>query len=236
MTLCIVQEFIDGRTLEAEIAAKRPDERAVLLILRDLLKILSHLGSLRPPVVHRDLKPQNLMRRRSDESLVLIDFGSVRDVVKDSLAGGSTVAGTFGYMYPEQFAGEATPATDIYGVGATGLALLAGTGPERFLGRDGQLGWHGRVVMSDGLRSLLTGMLETHPNRRPAAAAALALVDELLAGPIKPPNPLPNIAAAKVAMRIGPFERMILGFVFFGRYRFHDLLGGSRDPRFFRHI
>jgi len=201
MALWILQEFIDGDTLEALAAAKRPNERAVLLTLKDLLNTLIYLGDLRPPVIHRDLKPQNLMRRRADKSFVLIDFGSVRDAIRDSLAGGSTVAGTFGYMAPEQFAGQASQATDVYGAGATALALLAGTGAERLLGSDGKLDWQGRVVMSLGLRALLERMLTPTPSDRPTALEARAEVEALLACPVAVAAPSASKASSASSRR-----------------------------------
>lgn len=200
MALCLVQEFIDGATLDAVSRERRPDERAVLSHVADVLEILVYLADLRPPVVHRDIKPQNLMRRASDGSIVLIDFGSVRDVVRDARDGGSTVAGTFGYMAPEQFSGRAVPATDIYGLGATALALLTGRGADALLGDDGRLDWRERVPLSAGARRLLERMLDPDPERRPAARALLAEVRALLAAPeavaapYQPaaPNPAPT--------------------------------------------
>ncbi|TNF24436.1 MAG: serine/threonine protein kinase, partial [Deltaproteobacteria bacterium] len=118
--LYLVQELIDGDNL----AAARLDERQTLALVAELCDILTALHGERPPVVHRDLKPSNLMRRR-DGRLVVIDFGAVRAVAANSL-GGSTVAGTFGYMAPEQLRGQATPQSDLYAVGATAVALLTG--------------------------------------------------------------------------------------------------------------
>lgn len=193
MMLCIVQELIRGRTLEQERTERRFDERAVCEVLREVLTTLIYLEGLNPPVIHRDIKPQNLMRR-DDDSIVLIDFGSVRAAVMDSVAGGSTVAGTFGYMAPEQFAGLATPATDIYGLGATAVSLLAGVGAEQLLTSKGQLAWRHRVTMSSELGDLLTAMLEPEPTRRPSARDAASRVETLLA---PSPAPSPRVPARR---------------------------------------
>lgn len=193
MMLCIVQELIRGRTLEHEREERRFDERAVLEVLREVLTTLIYLEGLNPPVIHRDIKPQNLMRR-DDDSIVLIDFGSVRAAIMDSVAGGSTVAGTFGYMAPEQFAGLATPATDIYGLGATAVSLLAGVGAEQLLTSKGQLAWRHRVTMSSELGDLLTAMLEPEPTRRPSARDAAIRVDTLLA---RSPATSPRVPARR---------------------------------------
>ncbi|HEY5959595.1 MAG TPA: hypothetical protein VIV60_23735, partial [Polyangiaceae bacterium] len=90
--------------------------------------VFAYLHAQSPPVVHRDVKPGNIVQR-PDGGFSLIDFGSVRDGLR--AAGGSTVVGTFGYMAPEQFQGRALPASDVYGVGATILTLLTGATPDR---------------------------------------------------------------------------------------------------------
>ena len=71
-------------------------------MLGDIAEALRYLHGRAPAVVHRDIKPGNIIRR-SDGSYTLVDFGAVRDRLKPE--GGSTVVGTFGYMAPEQFPG-----------------------------------------------------------------------------------------------------------------------------------
>ena len=120
----LVQAFIDGPTLTAEMEDTRYTEQQVVEVLEELLDVLGYLHGLQPPVVHRDLKPGNVIRRRDDGQLVLIDFGAVSDVLKDPSMGGSTVAGTYGYMAPEQFRGDAFPASDLYALGVLSVVLL----------------------------------------------------------------------------------------------------------------
>jgi serine/threonine protein kinase len=91
-----------------------------------LLTLLIWLHDRMPPLVHRDIKPSNLILT-PDQQLYLIDFGSVLQHLKPQ--GGSTVAGTFGYMAPEQLSGRALPASDLYGVGASLIHLLSGKAP-----------------------------------------------------------------------------------------------------------
>lgn len=107
--LYLVQEFIEGTDLQASLDHTRYSVRHVLEILVEVLPALIYLHELSPPVVHRDIKPHNLMRSESGR-LYLVDFGSVRDALQDDDLGGSTVAGTFGFMAPEQFMGAASPA------------------------------------------------------------------------------------------------------------------------------
>src|SRR5262249_24875756 len=114
----------------------------------------------------RDLKPSNVIRR-PDGSFVFIDFGAVRDKMKPE--GGSTVVGTFGYMAPEQFQGRAMPASDVYAVGTTALAMLTGREPEdlphRGLAGDVRAALAGARV-SPALAGALASMVEPDPDRR----------------------------------------------------------------------
>ncbi|MFT4627367.1 MAG: hypothetical protein ACI8PZ_006051 [Myxococcota bacterium] len=169
----LAQTFVDGQDLGTELTTTRFDEQGVRDILRELCDVLAYLHRLSPPVIHRDLKPGNVMRR-ADGSLVLIDFGSVRDALKGADLGGSTVAGTFGYMAPEQFLGEATPQTDMYGLGALAVALLSRKDPSRMLGPDRTVSWRGHCQPSPALGRILDRLLAEDPAQRPSSAAEVA--------------------------------------------------------------
>ncbi|MBI4953482.1 MAG: serine/threonine protein kinase [Myxococcales bacterium] len=125
--LCLVMEKIEGQRLDDLHARGALDAAEVLRFLGQASEVLGYLHGRSPPIVHRDVKPGNFVRR-PDGRYVLVDFGSVRDSLKPK--GGSTVVGTFGYMAPEQLQGRALPVTDVYGLGATALALLTGVEPE----------------------------------------------------------------------------------------------------------
>ncbi len=174
----LAQTYVEGHDLAVELESKRFDEEEVREVARELCGILGYLHALSPPVIHRDLKPGNVMRR-PDGSLVLVDFGSVRDVLKDADLGGSTVAGTFGYMAPEQFLGDATAQTDLYGLGVLMVALLSRRDPTTLLGPQRTVEWRGTFECSDPLAHILDQLLEPSPSQRPASAQALlALLDE----------------------------------------------------------
>jgi serine/threonine protein kinase len=130
---CIVQEYIEGETLAARIQRERTiPERVVKHILLQLLDVLSYLHTRMPPVVHRDVKPDNIILGQ-DDILYLIDFGAVREVVDTGDGGGQTVIGPSGGFSPrEVMLGRPEPASDIYMAGATALMMLTGRLPDRF--------------------------------------------------------------------------------------------------------
>jgi tRNA A-37 threonylcarbamoyl transferase component Bud32 len=167
--LYLVMEKIEGETL----AALR--KRRSLLASQDIARFLSdaegvlrYLHSRAPAIIHRDIKPGNVIRR-ADGSHAFVDFGSVRDQLKPE--GGSTVVGTFGYMAPEQFQGRALPGSDVYAVAATALALVTGREPEDLPHRG--LAIDVPAALGPGaepwLVRALGAMLEPDPDKRPAS-------------------------------------------------------------------
>lgn len=168
-----MQELIVGQSLEQERATRRRGEDDIVATLAEVADILARLHALRPPVVHRDVKPSNIVRRQ-DGKLMLIDFGSVADALRDPGAGGGTVAGTFGYMAPEQFAGRAEPCSDLYGLGATAVALLSGRSAHELVGPGNVLDWRPAVVASPALGALLAELLDPDPRARPGSAQEVA--------------------------------------------------------------
>ena len=122
----IVQEYIRGYSLKDYLqSARRFSLSDIADIIKQLLEIVEKLHTRPSPIIHRDIKPGNIML--VDElgkfKVWLIDFGAVANPqVKD---GGSTVAGTYGYMPPEQLMGNPVPQSDIYAIGALALHLLS---------------------------------------------------------------------------------------------------------------
>jgi len=167
----LVMERAPGATLWAYRKKVRFTDDELRDILVKTLAILSYLHGLNPPVVHRDIKPTNLVRS-ADGRVSLIDFGGVRDALRAE--GGSTVVGTFGYMAPEQLHGDASPATDLYGLGATIIALAGDVEPEKVprVGLRMDLAAH-LPRMEPRLRSALAAMTAPDPDERPATAAAV---------------------------------------------------------------
>jgi serine/threonine protein kinase len=164
--LFLVMEKVEGQTLAAlrrESGSLEP--RELLRFLDDAAKILGYLHGRAPSVIHRDIKPQNVIRR-PDGSFALVDFGSVRERLRPE--GGSTVVGTFGYMAPEQFQGRALPATDVFGVGATAIACLTGEEPENLPHKGLAIDVRRALgpTREPRLTSLLEQLLDPDPDRR----------------------------------------------------------------------
>ncbi|MEZ4404116.1 MAG: serine/threonine-protein kinase [Kofleriaceae bacterium] len=163
-TFNLVMQRMPGTDLRALVKGRRLSELELKDILVRGLELLDYLATRSPPVVHRDVKPSNLVRDR-DGTLALVDFGAVAD----DHGGGSTLVGTYGYMAPEQLHGQVTPASDLYGLGATIVALAGGVEPEdvprKGLAMD--LARH-LPAMSPTLRAALAAMVEPDPDRRPA--------------------------------------------------------------------
>lgn len=129
----LVQDFIPGQTLSEEFKRRKTplSEEEVMPILTSLADILDYLHSHTPPVIHRDIKPHNLMRHQ-DGRIMLIDFGAVCQAAASPNAN-HTVIGSLGYAPPEQFLGQTTIQSDLYAVGASVIYLLTGVPPRLLL-------------------------------------------------------------------------------------------------------
>ncbi|HIK12221.1 MAG TPA: serine/threonine protein kinase [Oscillatoriaceae cyanobacterium M33_DOE_052] len=191
--LYFVQEFIDGDNLLVEMEQEGVfDEAKIRQLLQDLLPVIKYIHQ--QGVIHRDLKPTNIMRRRtvmpgeSRGELVLIDFG-ISKQLSGTIAAEGTVLGTPGYAPPEQMTyGEAYPASDIYALGTTCIHLLTGIHParlynpqqNRWLWRD-LLQQRGSAI-SSGLEKILDKCLA--PDVRTRYQSADALLADIQPAPV----------------------------------------------------
>uniref|UniRef100_A0A7S0RK56 non-specific serine/threonine protein kinase n=1 Tax=Chlamydomonas leiostraca TaxID=1034604 RepID=A0A7S0RK56_9CHLO len=199
----IVQEAVQGKSLAAMLAeGKRCDDAEASRIAREMLEILQYLSGLRPPVVHRDVKPENIILEGGvwGGKVRLVDFGGVQGVAAagEAAAFASTVVGTYGYMAPEQFRGGAQPASDLYALGATLLFLLSGQPPFAFPQERMRINWRGGASgwapPTTTWSNLLDGLLEPVAEDRVTASEALAL----LRG-----EPLPASSPGSDSKRVG---------------------------------
>lgn len=162
----LVQEFVDGQTLKGEVKKNGPySEAAVRQFLSEALPLLQYVHANK--VIHRDIKPDNLIRREQDKRLVLIDFGAVKDQVQtgpssDQTALTAVSVGTPGYAPPEQLSLRPVYASDIYALGATCIYLLTGRSPKDldYHPTTGEMMWQKYVHISAHLANVLKKMLE----------------------------------------------------------------------------
>jgi len=175
----LVQELVGGESLADSIKKGwRADEQIVKDILKQILEILEYLHSLKPPVIHRDIKPQNIIRR-PDGRVYLVDFGAVQDVYRNTITRDGTFVGTLGYIAPEQFRGEAEPASDIYALGATALFLLTCRSPDELPQKRLKIDFRDRLHISPPFADCLEKMLEPAiEDRCQSATEAIALLSK----------------------------------------------------------
>ncbi|HEY9814508.1 MAG TPA: serine/threonine-protein kinase [Candidatus Obscuribacterales bacterium] len=156
----LVQELAPGVSLADWVARGwRTDEAGVKDMAKQLLDILNYLHWLTPPVVHRDIKPRNVLRC-DDGRLYLVDFGAVQAVYGNKLTHGGTFVGTYGYMPPEQFRGKAYFASDLYALGATLMFVLTGRSPADLPQRRMTIDVRDCVHVSPGFTHWLEKILE----------------------------------------------------------------------------
>ena len=174
--LYIVQEFIGGRNLTNEISpGKGLSEGDVHYLLQDILEVLSFVHKY--GVIHRDIKPQNLIRRQDDGKIVLIDFGVVKElgnlmVNSRGEVFSSVIVGTPGYMPKEQSLGKACLASDVYAVGMTAITALTGLKPSRLENnpKTGEVIWLQHAQVSEELAKIITKMVRRHFSLRYSCA------------------------------------------------------------------
>lgn len=184
----LLQEYIPGKTL-AEAQADRGDNlneaeaRALLIEISDILK---YLHSKDPSIVHRDIKPQNLMRHE-DGRLLLIDFGAVCRAANQQ-QGGQTLIGSPGYAPPEQIMGQPVPQSDLYAAGVTIVRLITGIHPIQLTNkRSNRIEWERHVIVTPQFRDLINELLVRDPQRR--LSSALELLSQLQSIEAIPPMP-----------------------------------------------
>lgn len=181
----LVQEYIRGRTLAKEVKLRGVfSEAEVKLFLRELLPVLGYIHQQQ--VIHRDIKPPNIIRCQDDGRLVLIDFGAVKEQfihVDESTHKGATThfVGTLGFAPPEQLALRATFASDIFAIGVTCLYLLTGKPPMEFEYDidTGEVKWQDSVQVSSYFAKVLDKMLKVSPRDRYQSAEDLLRAIEL---------------------------------------------------------
>ena len=183
----LVQEYIEGKTLAQKLKQQGVlSESNVKKILIDILLILEYVHI--KGIVHRDIKPDNIIIRSNDSSPVLIDFGAVKETMRTIVSSSenynrSIVIGTPGFMPDEQAAGRPMFASDIYSLGLTAIYLLTGKIPQE-LSADpatGKLKWR---QYASNLTSSFTNIIDKaiHPSVNKRYSTAKDMLEVLQLG------------------------------------------------------
>ncbi|MEL6927180.1 MAG: serine/threonine-protein kinase [Cyanobacteria bacterium J06600_6] len=185
----LVQELIEGHDLSQEILPGKPwSESETVALLQDTLEVL--LIVQQNSVIHRDLKPSNLMRRTQDNKIILIDFGSVKQVSTQIIdAAGEvkqTVAvGTKSYMPMEQMMGRPGFYSDIYALGIIAVQALTGVNPKELaIDDDGETIWRNRLSRDVNYQPRFLDLLDRmiryrHQERYTSAGVVLSDLKQL---------------------------------------------------------
>ncbi|BAY12222.1 serine/threonine-protein kinase [Calothrix sp. NIES-2098] len=190
----LVQEFIEGHPLSAELSPGHCwSETKVFQLLYEVLTILNFVHS--QGLIHRDVKPNNIIRRKQDNRLILIDFGAVKPIWNQLIRGQEETAiftpieqyttiaiGTPGYMPSEQQRGKPRLNSDIYALGMIGIQALTGVHPTQLPedSNSGEIIWQNLAQVSSGLASVLNKMVRYHfQDRYKSAKEALEALLEL---------------------------------------------------------
>jgi eukaryotic-like serine/threonine-protein kinase len=179
----LVYEFIEGKPLDEElIEGESWEEDRVIALLKEILEILAFVH--KKNIIHRDIHPQNLIRRTSDGKIVLIDFGAVKEIntSQNSIDKTRSESGTNrDYIPPEQAICSARLCSDIYAVGIIGIQALTGMRPKKLkVDGVGNLIWQEKAKASSQLAAVLDKMvLYAFPDRYPSAVEALQAIQEL---------------------------------------------------------
>ena len=178
----LVQEYIQGDTLGKKRRKEgRLNETFVKEILINILPVLEYIHAKR--IVHRDIKPDNILIRSVDNQPVLIDFGAVKEtmhtvMVVSENSTRSIVIGTPGFMPSEQTAGRPVYSSDLYSLGLTAIYLLTGKMPQELPTNPstGEIIWKEFAPnISPDFAAILDKAIQSHPRERFLTAKEMLL-------------------------------------------------------------
>ncbi|MCL1467147.1 AAA-like domain-containing protein [Argonema galeatum] len=183
----LVQEWIEGETLKQKVQKDGPlSDRTVFDFLLKLLPVLDYVHS--KGIIHRDIKPDNIILRQRDDNPVLIDFGAVKETMgtgldPESNAISSVIIGSPGFMPPEQAVGRPVFASDLYSLGMTAAYLLTGKSPYQLETSPitGEIIWENQAAnleesganLNPRLAAVLGRALRTHTRDRFLSASEM---------------------------------------------------------------
>ena len=202
----LVQEWIEGTPLSELLQTPWPEEK-VSALLASALDALAHVHAQN--IIHRDIKPDNIILRQSDQLPCLIDFGAVKElmntvVVPSASQASSVVIGTLGFMAPEQAVGRPVFSSDLYSLGMTAIYLLTGHSPLEIPtdSMNGRLLWNQFAPDTNPrLTGILTRAIHPYPPTRFASATDMLAV---LTGQPAPSNPPATVVSPAISQTPTP--------------------------------
>ncbi|MGD1899419.1 MAG: VIT domain-containing protein [Phormidesmis sp.] len=172
----LVQDFVQGHNLSQDLAMHGPwSEKQIRQLLADMLPLLKFVHG-QHQVIHRDVKPDNIIRCDEHQPPVLVDFGASKQVSETTLGKTGTVIGSAAYTAPEQVRGKAVFASDIYSLGVTCIHLMTQVPPfDLFDSGENVWAWRHflKKPVSDRLGKVLDKMLAGATKKRYASADAV---------------------------------------------------------------
>ncbi|MGB3755420.1 MAG: serine/threonine-protein kinase, partial [Rivularia sp. (in: cyanobacteria)] len=206
----LVQEYIEGETLSKKLRTQgKLSSDVVKDILLNILPVLDYVHN--KGIVHRDIKPDNIIIRDADNLPVLIDFGAVKETMQTIVAqSGSTpkssimtgkssiIIGTPGFMSSEQMSGRPVFSSDLYALGMTAIYLLTGKMPQELDSdpRTGEVIWKEDAFdVSPQLAAVLDKAIQSHLRDRFSSVNEMleALQSETIATTVIAPR-LPDVS------------------------------------------
>jgi serine/threonine protein kinase, bacterial len=192
----LVEEYVEGDTLTQKVQKEgKQSEDVVRSVLINLLPAIVHVHQQQ--IVHRDIKPDNIVLRQADQKPVLIDFGAVKETMGTVIntkgnSSHSIVVGTPGYMPSEQLAGRPIYSSDLYSLGLTAIYMLTGKIPQE-LDTDPMTGavlWRVHAPhVSEALAALIDRTIQMTPAHRFGTAQEMFMaLSGLSIGVTLPPN------------------------------------------------
>ena len=208
-SLFLIQDYVDGETFNSLLKHRQQrglkfTETEIRQLLQQILPVLEYIHSL--GVIHRDISPDNLILRNSDQLPVLIDFGGVKQVAVNVASqyyqtgtkissSSETLLGKMGFAPPEQMqTGIVSAQSDLYALAATMLVLLTGKQPQELIDTYNLTWqWQREVSLSVTLGQIIDKMLSPIPSNRYQTASQV--LQALNPQPVNYPQTQPSTFA-----------------------------------------
>ncbi|MGA1869467.1 MAG: serine/threonine protein kinase [bacterium] len=192
--VCLVQKYIEGKSLRQLIEeGKHFTEQEIIQLMREFTHILEYIHSFSPPIIHRNIKPRNILIGRNN-TVYLTELGLTRYKVLDHLSMPSSVmTESLGYVPPEVLKGKASPASDIYGLGASMIYALSHKDPIHMGTMKSRINFRAHVNISDAFAKILARTVGKNVNDRYQSARKLRRRLDTLKEPLSVKLGLPHI-------------------------------------------